>query len=250
MNLSIIIILIPFICILGLSLFFNRKQAEKKWVQGFTKPKIIFLILITWSVLGFLTNHDYTQQWGDFIIHEPIFSLQNVFYCGITLLLLLIAYLIPVKPIKVSILSIELLYWLYKLFIIKGGYAVGIGGVPSMSILTFDLIAFILRLQLIKLIISPKFNSLYLLIPAFVIMILKVAFFPTQQSIKSEFKKYSKDLESRKNQMLGKWRGISTITLIKNDSTIRNNFPIPIEKESSFITDTVQLEIDSNLIQI
>lgn len=93
--------------------------------------------------------------------------------------------------------------------IIKGGYSVGFGGVPSLNVLIFDIIALTLRLILIKQIFALKFNSFYLLIPAFIIISVKINFFPTQQKIVDEFEDYPKEIERMKNQLIGTWTGIS-----------------------------------------
>lgn len=158
-------------------------------------PTTTFWILIGWSVFGFFTNLDYTDQWGCSIVDESIFSELNIFYSGLSLFLLLVGFLIPFRQIRYIILIGELIFWIYKLMIIKGGYSVGFGGVPSLSVLMFDMVALTLRLFLIKQIIGFKFNSFYLLIPAFVIISVKNNYFPTQQKIVDEFEDYPKEIE-------------------------------------------------------
>ena len=84
------------------------------------KPQITYLLLVIWTFLGFFTTVDFTQDYGCIRGITPILSIDNVFYSGFALLFLSVGYFLP-KNIGVIVLLGELLFWLYKLFLIKGG---------------------------------------------------------------------------------------------------------------------------------
>lgn len=109
-----------------------------------------YILIICWTIFGFFTNLDYTENWGCLIFSEQIFSVENITYSAAAIILISFGVFIPFGIIGKVVLTCELLFWLFKLFIIKGGYAVGYGGVPSVSVLAFDTIALVLRLILLK----------------------------------------------------------------------------------------------------
>ena len=71
----------------------------------------------------------------------------------------------------------ELLFWLYKLFLIKGGYVVGFGGIPSSDVVLFDMMALFLRILLIKQLFKIPINALFVFIISFIIMAIKIKIF-------------------------------------------------------------------------
>jgi hypothetical protein len=133
---------------------------------------------------------------------------------------------------------------------IKGGYAVGFGGVPSVSVLAFDIIALTLRLLLIKQIVPFKFNSIYLLIPAFISLSIKTNFFPTQQSIITEFEEYPKELEKKKTQLNGIWTGISKTEITITDTVNYDTLLFNLAEKNIIQIDTVIINIDSNYLKV
>jgi len=170
--------IIPLILLLGLLLFLKKRHADNKLVSKLTNPTTIYILLITWTVFGFIATLDYTQQWGCISSHEPVFSIENIIYSGTALGLLSFGALIPKRQIGIVILVVELLFWLYKLFLVKGGYAVGFGGMPSINVLGFDTIALTLRLVLLKQVSRLPMRTIWILILVFFIMVIKVLFFP------------------------------------------------------------------------
>ena len=150
---------------LGFYLFFYAK-----------KPKITYISLLIWTLLGFLTTVDYTEDYGCISGVTPIFSIRNIFYSSFALLFLSVGYFSP-KNIGVIVLIGELLFWLYKLFLVKGGYAVGFGGSPDSNIVIFDTIALTLRLILVKQVKQIPIRNIVALATAIGIMAIKVCFF-------------------------------------------------------------------------
>jgi hypothetical protein len=173
--------LIPLIFLLGLLTGFiwllKTRYKDKKWFIRLTNSTTTYSILISWTFIGFLFNLDYTLNWGCIIFSETIFTTENIMYSGIALSLLSIGHFIPSRKIGVLVLTAELLFWIYKLFLVKGGYAVGFGGIPAIDVLAFDTIALTLRLTLIKKISKTPFRTMLVLIPVLIIMFIKLQFF-------------------------------------------------------------------------
>ncbi|WP_157638213.1 hypothetical protein [Flexithrix dorotheae] len=173
--------LIPLFILLGLlnSLvgLLKTRYGNHKIVSILTSPRAVYLLLIGWTAYGFLTNLDYSQQWGCIISHEPIFSIENIIFSGIAIGLISIGGGVSNKQIGTLILLAELIFWLFKLFLIKGGYVVGFGGVPSIEVLSFDIIALTLRLLLLSQVSQLYIRSIWILTLAFIIMGIKVQFF-------------------------------------------------------------------------
>jgi len=210
----------------------------------------VFLGLVAWTVFGFLTNNDYTQQWGCIISSEPILSEQNIFYSSVALALLTLGYFIRFRQIGTLILIAELLFWLHKLFIVKGGYAVGLGAVPSLSVLSFDAIALTLRLILIKQLVGFKFRSHYVSAVAVIVIAVKINAFPTQQGIIDEFEKYPEELEERKVQITGTWKGTTKTRKTKTDTISFGSISFNQEGGTFEVIDTIVVSIDNNLVRI
>ena len=173
--------LIPLIFLLGLLSglvwFLKARLANHKLVSYLHSPRTTYLLLIIWTIFGFLETLDYTQQWGCIISHEPIFSSANVIYTGTAIGLVSLGVFIPKKQVGTIILLSEILFWLYKLFFVKGGYIVGIGGVPSIEVLAFDTIALTLRLILIKQVSRFPLRTIWALTLVLIIMLIKIQFF-------------------------------------------------------------------------
>lgn len=157
--------------------FIYTKYFSKLWVDKFSPMKTTYVIIICWTIFGFFTNIDYTENWGCLIFSEQIFSAENIIYSAITIILVSFGVFIPSGIIGKVVLTCELLFWLYKLFIIKGGYAVGYSGVPSVSVLAFDTIALALRLILLKQAFQIKVKTLPLLMITFFVILIKIQFF-------------------------------------------------------------------------
>ncbi len=149
-------------------------KSKIKWVNQINDSNFIFWILISWIIFGFFAKLDYTNQWGCFAIHEPVFSRENILFSSISLFLLFLGvYLIP-KKLGYVILIFEVFIWLFKLFLIKGGYIIGVTGGPDIIILWYDFSALILRLLLIKSLFELNLKNIYIFILVILIMILKI----------------------------------------------------------------------------
>lgn len=188
------ILLITFvpIVIVGFILSFIKSKS----INTLSRPKIVYWALIVWSLYGFLFSLDNSMAWGCMGAENDMLSLgykmisipgesseagkiiyidfNNVAYSGISILLISLGFFMAGR-LGVIILYSELLYWLFKLMIIKGGYVVGFGGSPNAEVLLFDSVALTLRLLLIH--NQENFGQTVknLIIPfSFIVMTLKV----------------------------------------------------------------------------
>lgn len=169
--------LLLIILLLTATLILIKKYGYSNLFSIINQNQITFIALLVWIVFGFFTQLDYNQDWGCIGGSGYIFSSSNLFYSGIALALVNIGFFAQNKYLKVTILAMELLFWLYKLFLIKGGYAVGIVGVPSSNVVLFDMIALTLRILLIKQLLKLPINALFVSIVSFIIMAIKIKFF-------------------------------------------------------------------------
>jgi hypothetical protein len=117
------------------------------------------------------------MQVGCIIENDYVFAYDNVLLSATTIFLLTIAILFEGMNERIWFLFFELLFWLFKLFYIKGGYAVGIAGVPMLPVLFFDMIALYLRIILLNESLQFKFSNNYILIPLVVFFFLKLYYF-------------------------------------------------------------------------
>lgn len=179
--LEILIDLFPAIFLLGLlsalNRFLNLKLPHHPWINLIKSPGVIYLLLLCWTIFGFLGNLDYTLAWGCIIDEEPIFSAPNLMFSGMAVVLVSFGTFTSSRTLAALALIGELCFWLYKLFMVKGGYAVGFGGVPDSSVLAFDTIALLLRMVLIKKILHLPLEAKHLFVLVLGIMTLKVVFF-------------------------------------------------------------------------
>jgi hypothetical protein len=159
----IIELIIPTLLLLVVGLVLLKLKPKYSWLNKLLSADWIFYSLILFIVIGFLLRLDNNESFGCIIMDNPTFSFDNILYSGISIGLLTFGYKTQQKNIQLIILSGELLFWLYKLFFLKGGYAVGLGGVPMVSVLWYDLVALSLRLLLIKQIAKPQLNFIWIL---------------------------------------------------------------------------------------
>jgi hypothetical protein len=182
------------IIIVGLILTFSKG----KIIDFFSSPTIIYASLIVWTLYGFFFSLDNSMAWGCMGAKEHLLSLgyriislsgetaetdsiifidfNNVSYSGLSILLISFSFFLDDRK-GVIVLYSELVYWLFKLMVIKGGYVVGIGGGPDFDVLLFDSIALTLRLLLIY--SRQNFGlikKIYTVPFSFIVMTLKVFF--------------------------------------------------------------------------
>ncbi len=169
--------LLLIILLLTATLILIKKYGYSNLFSIINQNQITFIALLVWIVFGFFTQLDYNQDWGCIGGSGYIFSNSNMFYSGIALALVNTGFFAQHKHFKIIVLAVELLFWLHKLFLVKGGYVVGFGGVPSSDVVLFDMMALFLRILLIKQLFKLPINALFVSIVSFIIMAIKIKFF-------------------------------------------------------------------------
>jgi hypothetical protein len=258
-------IIIVLIIVFGGFYFFQQQgKISTKFNKYLYDYRLIRFLLIIWIVIGFFKNWDYSDQWGCFVHHEPVFRELNIILSGISLVFIVATLLFRNKKVKVFLHVTETIYWIGKLIVFKGGYATGIAGAPDDMIVLYDFIAILLRgLVLRNLVISIR--TILITLFAFILMIIKIFFFPTQITLKWE---YEKGIEASKQtliKMQGCWKGHKISTSLMNDTIypkaidssitsplvdVLNSRDTLIKKKWINSDDSVFVKIDSNIIEI
>jgi hypothetical protein len=171
---QIIEILMPTLLLLLAGLLLFKLKSKYSWITKLTSISWTFYTLICLTIAGFFLSLDNNQAFGCIISETSVFSSNNIIYSGISIGLLTLAYINKDRKNQLLILSAELLFWLYKLFYLKGGYNVGITASAMFGVLYFDIIALTLRIILIKQVAKFKIRTIYMLLPMFLIMFIKV----------------------------------------------------------------------------
>ena len=224
---------------------------------------LMVIILIAWIIFGFFFNLDYNDRWGCIITHQTIFNKFNIIFSSTALIFTFFARISSKPLIKISMHTIELIFWIIRLLILKGGYAVGYAGSPADMIVTYDFLALFLRLIVIRN-TGIKIRSLYLSAITLIVILIKIFVFPTQQTINWE---YEKSLENSKltiERMQGLWNGFAikeeyvndTITGEIDSAEAKNKLIYMISRDTLIDRkliiryDSVNILVDSNKIEI
>ncbi|WP_121357742.1 hypothetical protein [Flavisolibacter nicotianae] len=129
-----------------------------------------------WSIYGFASLLDNTMQWGC-IIDDRLFSFTNIGYSLLSLSTLLSSFYYRETSLGKWLLISEAIFWVSKLFFLKGGYVTGIAGSFSNEVLLFDSIALFLRLLLLKQFFKLPVHWVLTLMLTVLLMALKVEYF-------------------------------------------------------------------------
>ncbi len=154
-------------------------RLKKKYsvAQKATSTTAAFCYVIGIILFGFTFWLDNNLQFGCITFYLPVFSSHNLLYSGVSLAIIILAYFVNNKTAKLILLSGELLFWIYKLFLLKGGYSVGISSGISLEILFFDCSALLFRLILLNKIAQLPIKLFWLFVISTVIFVIKCNFF-------------------------------------------------------------------------
>lgn len=155
----------------------NIKPTITAFIKKTNQVQFFYLLLIAWTIVGFSFWWDNNMQHGCIIYYDGIFSIDNIFFTTTSITLLTIGLLFQTKGERLWFFLFELLFWLIKLFYVKGGYAVGLAGAPMFSVLFFDMVALCLRLMLLNASLQFRFSNNYILIPLVIIFYIKLYYF-------------------------------------------------------------------------
>ncbi|NOU59619.1 hypothetical protein [Marinifilum caeruleilacunae] len=214
-----------------LIIFFSSKRVGwvSDWYKRITSEPYNYYLLLALLIIGFFGQLDYTNRWGCVVGGESIFDAKNILFSSISIILILTSFLFKPRILKSSLLIIELVFWIFKLFYFKGGYVVSIAAAPDPIISFYDTLTLAMRLFIITGLLRTNFKTIYILICTLTIMAIKVFGFPTQLSMIVEGEKSKQRAEFTKEKLTGDWIGIyeydstymSETTHIKDSATLR-----------------------------
>lgn len=191
-------------------IFFASKKVEaiSIWSKKITHEPYNYLYLIGLLLIGFFLRLDYTDKSGDIYSPESIFEVNNIIFSAISLVLLSSALLIKKRSVKLTLIIIESIYWMFKLFYFKGGYCISIAGIPDPIISFYDTMTLVLRLFIINSLFSHKIRNIFIILGALFIISIKVFFLPVQLSFYVERIESLKRAEITKELISGNWEGV------------------------------------------
>ena len=155
----------------------NYQYSIASFIKKTNQVQYFYLLLIALTIVGFLFRLDNNMEEGCMIQSDNVFEQDNIFLSTTSIVLLTVGVSFQRINERIWFIFLELLFWLLKLFYWKGGYAVGIGGLPDFSVLFFDMIAMCLRLMLLNASLQFKFSNNYILIPLVIIFYIKLYYF-------------------------------------------------------------------------
>jgi hypothetical protein len=155
----------------------NDQYSITSFIKKIPQVHYCYFLLIAWTIIGFFFRWDNNMQVGCNIQSDNILGQDNIFFSATSIILLTLGVSFQRNNERIWFLFFELLYWLLKLFYWKGGYGVGIGGIPIFTVVFFDMIALFLRIMLLNATLEFKFANNYILIPLFIFFYVKLYFF-------------------------------------------------------------------------
>lgn len=192
-----------------LLMIFKRNVKIHKYI---TNTVYVTLFLLFLTLIGFFFQEDFNEDCGC-LVHatRDVFSIDYIFFSLVSLALISASLLVKRKYIKVVLLTIELIYWLIKLFVLKSGYE---GGLGILVFKLYDFIGLTTRIWLINLLLDFKLREFFIPIIAGILITIKMFFFPCQEN-----KIYKKYLEPYYNEKLfDKINGVWTGNLLDVDT--------------------------------
>ena len=108
----------------------------------------LYPLIICLNLLAYFSDNFLSQQWGCIISYERYLVPYRITLLSISCTLIFIALLKPGSNLSQKLVSGEFILTLLVIFFIKGGYAVGIVGVPT-NVFYFDLAGIFLRSLLV-----------------------------------------------------------------------------------------------------
>lgn len=175
----ILILFFPSIVIIGVTIFLIKAPRKEKLIRPLRSQKVLFGFLILWTLLGFFTQQDFTERCGCLVHSRDIFSLDYIILSAISLILLILGFSIRNKFVRISILWLELAYWIFKLFALKSGYE---GGLGILVFNYYDFLGLLGRFLLINSLLGYRFKEYILPLVVGVIIIIKMFGVPCNEN--------------------------------------------------------------------
>ncbi len=207
-----------------------------------------FKFLLGWLIFGFFLRLDYSDNWGCVVGLEPFWELRNVLFSTISIGLIYWAFKTENQNLKKIICLTELTFWISKLIIFKGGYVVGFGGTPDISIVFYDLSSALARLFILSQIIKiQRFKFFKIAIVALLIMGIKIEAFSTPIYMVYEENQSIEKAKEIRHEIIGNWKGdyqkMKYEEILKSDKA-----KIEIDSNSIFFTNIEGMESEYKLI--
>ena len=176
------------------------------WKEKIIRQPFNYYLLTGLLIAGFFFRLDYSDRFGCIIFAEPVFELKNILFSTISITLVLLSFFPEKRTIKLTFISLELLFWIAKLFLFKGGYVTGIAGTADLEISLFDTATLALRLFIINSLLKTNVNQIYVLICTIIIMLIKIHIFPVPYASYVKERTWKMESENTKNFLTsGEW---------------------------------------------
>jgi hypothetical protein len=213
---TFIVLLFPIIVIGGVTFFLIKAPLKDKLIKPLRSQKILFGFLILWTLIGFFTQQDFTERCGCLIHSRGVFSHDYIIFSAISLILFILGFIVKNKFVRINILCLELVYWIFKLFALKSGY---LGGLGILIFKYYDFFGLLGRLLLLNSLFENKFKEYLLAIVAGLLIIVKMLGIPCNDNFI-----YTDYLNPYYNQLMfkrlnGDWTG----TMIYPRGTIEHS---------------------------
>jgi hypothetical protein len=218
------------------------KKSEKVrfWKEKIIQQPLNYYLLLGLLIVGFIFRLDYTIRAGCLIHDGSIFELRNILFSVISITLVLLSFFSKNRKIKFIFISLELLFWVSKLFLFKGGYSVGIANMVDPIISLYDTTTLVLRFFIINSLLKTNIRKLYIFICTIIIMSIKIFIFSVPYSFYVRENRVRIASEITQSFLRGKWiENIDTTEKIKiiflpSENAIIYNFR---NQESLFFDD-------------
>jgi len=206
--------MIIFLILIFIIWFISKKNEKIKfWIEKTIQQPFNYYLLTGLLVIGFFLRIDYSNRFGCVAVAEPIFELKNILFSTTSIALVLLSFFSIKRTIKLTFISLELLFWITKLFSFKGGYVVNILGTADPYISLYDTVTLTLRLYIINSILKANIKQVYILLFTIIIMSIKIYIFPLPNSFYVQERKFQLESENTKKYLMeGEW--------VENNSTI------------------------------
>ncbi len=234
--------------------------------------KLSVRLLLIWILFGFLTRLDFNQMFGCVIYFGKIFDYNNIGFSLFSFALILSAGLLKNKKTSTILLIVELLFWLFRYFYYKGGYATGLAGsYPLDFVVLYDSIAIFLRLLVLVNLVKTNFKTPWIILVVVILTSIKIFFFQLPHDLFWEEIKRKNKIEENTGLIKGSWKGVvrydslwvDTIRIYRLDTIskeVKEHFDIGANRividslykyclndRSKNIIDTIDVFIDNEL---
>jgi hypothetical protein len=167
---------------LAIWLISRKNEKVRFWKEKVIRQPLNYYLLLGLLVVGFIFRLDYTDRFGCIRFAEPIFELKNILFSATSITLVLLSFFSKKRTTKLTFISLELLFWVSKLFLFKGGYSVGIVNTADPIISLYDTTTLALRFFIINSLLKTNIRKRYILICTIIVISIKIYIFPLPYS--------------------------------------------------------------------